>query len=424
MNCEKCGKWVSSRAAYCPTCGHRLKREEEQGNADPRRLLAAALIVAAVVLALLPILGGQETRQSTPEPQPEPSPTIPETAPEESAEETAEETVREETSVPYLPLTPSTEESPEQKVLGTSTEEANGTVTTTRYSYDMHGKLLREIRGEGERITEYSYDDDGTLQQIVSCGEEGPYEVTEYRADGTLLRQTAYTYSTEGNLTQTLVTVFDSHGNSQSQTCTREDGVGGYAMTYTNTYDSQGRLTCRDTMVEQGGLMHRDRYTYGADGSYTWESAEYGGYDGNSYWQHVVNTYDSEGKLLTESWDTVDGVECRREITYSYDRQGNLLHVLTRMGESTQEEAYDNDYDADGNLVRVTLYASGEKQWERTYEYDRGWVSAVYCTGADGETELEEAWVYYSDGRVYRHTEGNTVCTYVYVPLSEVMDEA
>lgn len=122
IKCSECGQMISDKAAFCPQCGHPVKRNEKKYVTIEQGIIALLVIALILVIVLpgpwktfnAPISGTNETIQSTPSPQDyEVVPLIPET----SLPDIVENPVSEDPSLlptnPASPVEPSNPETPE-----------------------------------------------------------------------------------------------------------------------------------------------------------------------------------------------------------------------------------------------------------------------------------------------------------------------
>ena len=124
--------------------------------------------------------------------------------------------------------------------------------------------------------------------------------ITDYRPDGTLLRETTLHYSS-GAYGGKRVKNCDEYGNPTDETETMPDGSLWLYLYYVNSYDTQGRPLILSQYNRAGFPLYIRSYTYNADGSYRMDWTEYRG---------PVYEYDFEAgsqgttTLAFEGWTT------------------------------------------------------------------------------------------------------------------------
>lgn len=322
--------------------------------------------------------------------------------------------------------------------------DPDGGVYKAIYTYDTNGNELSYQYtypdGDWNKYT-YTYDADGNrlTQDYISSGGSWSKDTYTYDAHGNKLTSDhtasdgswskyAYTYDTAGNrLTQDYT---DSDGSvNKRRYSTRKDDFGNPIETYvydksyravtdSNTYETiekgcwkeSERFYDEDTLdllveyvwteylvevpdgfggvCESGGEY--SLYTCDDKGNYlTYREGLYHKYGSKDFTafdfgREYVNTYDDNGRLLTQKVNEVSVIGVRDEYTlttYTYDDAGRVLtkkwEHFDWEGELTDvtNEAY--TYDADGNvLTKETRDANGE--WEKTTSYYRGGYRYFY----------------------------------------------
>ena len=197
----------------------------------------------------------------------------------------------------------------------------------TRYAYDEAGLLIRRTEAadtSSERVTEYTYDDDGNLVETVQPGSPS--------------RVTTMTYDEAGNLTSvtdpeggcTRFTEHDAMGN----VLTRIDPRG---EQWTYTYDPAGHLTAVTDPLGQ-----TTRYEYDARGNKTREIDP-----DNTETRYA---YDRQGNLIRQTKVIDPADESQNQVTtYEYNFAGDLTQMTDPEGVVTTYA-----YDSRGRLVRTT----------------------------------------------------------------------
>ena len=246
MYCSKCGKEVRSGDAFCSACGSKVG----SGNTPKKKNNGLLILIGIVVLVLAAgnLFGGKSSTNT------------------------------------YTPV-----QSP-----SAVTSVQSGTNTLPAEPND--GDVLEN--------SDYA---DGTPRRRVS-GDTEIY-ITDYRPDGTQLRDTILYYNNEiyGGKR---VTNCDAHGNPTDETETMADGTLWLYLFYTNTYDEQGRPLQLTTYNRMGYPLHVYTYTYNSDGSYRMDWDEYRGpvyeYD-YEYTPDGTTTHFSAGyTTYTANGDVID----------------------------------------------------------------------------------------------------------------------
>lgn len=197
----------------------------------------------------------------------------------------------------------------------------------TQLEYDVRGNTIKQITGAGtsgsgslgEAITEYRYDAENNLRQVID-------------AEGNDLRSIGYdrvyniTEQTDANGNSTRID-FDALNRQVLIT----DGMGG-VVAY--AYDEVGNVL--SITNENGAVSH---FEYDAENQITKQIDAFG-----------VEThlgYDAIGNqtLVIEAANSADA----RETLYRYDLDGRLLSLRDALG---QETTY--DYDGNGNIIAST----------------------------------------------------------------------
>ena len=121
---------------------------------------------------------------------------------------------------------------------------SDGSTSTSTYSYDDAGNLVKSTytSGEAGSTTTYAYDSNGNVTKRVFKNASGAYSETE-----------TFTYTSKGLLSkQTYKTTENGSTNTG---------------TFTHTYNSKGLLTKRAYSVSGGDYTYSYNYSYDADGN-------------------------------------------------------------------------------------------------------------------------------------------------------------
>ena len=240
--------------------------------------------------------------------------------------------------------------------LGLRTSMTDSTGTTT-YAYTPFGELMSETKGT--TVKNYAYDNmsNRTLFTLAT--------------DGVQNLNTSYTYDNLNRLasvTDSYNTVTYTYDNNSNllQTVKADGSIENY------TYNNANQLT-QKVRTLNGAEKESYAYTYYLNGNIRTQ---------NEVLPTVVNhtyTYDGMGRLTNE---TVSGDYTRND-TYTYDKRGNRLSLVSLDGTTTytynknnQLLTLDNDtnsitytYDDYGNRICKEGFIYGSWEWH-DYEYD------------------------------------------------------
>ena len=241
--------------------------------------------------------------------------------------------------------------------------DSNGKVTEKNgvaYKYDQYGNII-EINYDDENVYRYKYDNQG---RMIMSEENGYKRTWEYYENGTISKYRSehndynvdneiaydeYLFDRSGNETESISSrmskwhstvdgkeysvykrevrkiTYDEYRNQTSQYATY-DGEVNVDITYTNSYDSNGRLTSR---IEKSENRDDTRIT-------TYE-------------------YDNNGNLIKETDNS-------SIITYTYNSDNKLLTKTLKYNTPWQDDEYlyKYEYDSYGNAVKCTKYHDGE----------------------------------------------------------------
>ena len=223
--------------------------------------------------------------------------------------------------------------------------EADGSVgyeERFEYTYDADGNKLSCKSFSGETLNyeeEYALNASGEsyLFKETTCWEDGTSSVNEYDEDGNTLRSTSY----------------DAEGNPDYSYEYEYSPEAGWMRE--KAYEGDRLTSEQEFLMDEEGNQITIRYVYyNEDGSFS------------------VSEYDERGKETLEAY---------------YDAEGKL----------ESEAHYENEYDAEGNLIL-----------RRTYEGDRLTEEMEFLFGADenGSWSMSgKTTTYYEDGS--KHVEDN-----------------
>ena len=316
---------------------------------------------------------------------------------------------------------------------------------TTYYSYDLMGRLVRELApvgsGAGDvsyRMTEYAYDGNGNRIRETRYGGSYTEDCTLTEAGTDLILTLTYDarnrlVRVEDGLGARVSYRYDVRGNwiSEEQVVSRGEGedVSTVLRKTRYRYDKAGRLTEKREILDSGLREEADkrmglavtRYTYDSNGNRTGiltpegyqVSREYDCRDrlimerledrGNGIDLKTFFTYDRSGNVITIRQEGKDGRS--REIAYSHDLKDRLIKVEELDGPVVMA-SYDKNDRMSG---RKTLLLARDEQYSETlFNYDmHGNLTESRKNG-----QRKERNKYDQKGRLIRHMDGDGIEVY------------
>lgn len=284
------------------------------------------------------------------------------------------------------------------------------------YLYDSQGRLVQERWNDGTVTIDYLYHENGNPMAEIKANEQNILYTIDYREDGSLYQMVENSCYQDGTIASTATTFYDERGTILFWSDVAADGRYTTEISYTNEYDSQGRLIRQETRrTSDGTLLHVDTWDYHDGSGWILDSTEYNGDpNDNPVWIHEKRSFNPDGSPHSIFRDIMDTAPCFDLQYFTYDAQGNLTQEVWEMGQPGDEYYsrsvldYHNTYE-NGYLVKVETYYSGVQSY-------------------DGETEETPArltetkiWKYDDAGNLLFHDDGTATCTYTYLPLSEVL---
>ena len=226
---------------------------------------------------------------------------------------------------------------------------------------------------------------------ILSTSEQTGSQETQAANDG---YRTRITYH-NGNLK--IVEEYDEFGNLTSE---QNLGNSGYTCKY--EYDAYGNLTKEIKIGTDGASQGGYEYEYDSAGNQTRKI--YIDSAGNPGIVHEY-TYDPNGNLLKDTEVGQDGT-VGQWIVYAYDASGNPV-IQTQMEPNGDSYVVNNEYeyDASGNITKVTNTRGGEANGWTEYEYDAaGNVTSEKVYKPDGNLKSWCEYTFDSEGNVLTRT--------------------
>ena len=257
-------------------------------------------------------------------------------------------------------------------------------VVENTYAYDLWGNCVRKTDEKG-CSTYYTYDLEGRLvRELVPVGEDTDsvrYRMTSYEYDdnGNKIRETRHggSYGKEGELLEagedlTLAFAYDA----KNRLVRVEDGLGARAS---YQYDARGNRIKEEQVIRsaEGPLEHKGQEQAG-------EKARPG-----SVLRKIRYRYDRAGRLVRKSEILDAGLTGKREeapvtavTSYAYDANGNRTDIITPEGYHISRSYDDRD-----RLVTERVEDKANKIRRTTFlSYDRaGNITSVRQEGRDGQ---------------------------------------
>lgn len=209
----------------------------------------------------------------------------------------------------------------------TQTMTANGVSSTTEYSYNEDNQLtnVMTMNQDGRQtITSYTYDEDGACLTSSYTGQRDTTSTTRY----------SYTYDKNGNPTKAVAT--DAVGNQTVTTRTYDQKgnciseivrfANGDEESYGRTYDTAGRLLSQRHVT--GLKTETDTYTYNNYGQV--ETHVYALSNGLTL--TTSYTYNENGQAVSSLMSTGSGAAL--ETVYTYDENGNRISAVNEQTET------------------------------------------------------------------------------------------
>jgi RHS repeat-associated protein len=303
---------------------------------------------------------------------------------------------------------------------------------STQLTYDDRGRLASISAGDGTALSQFGYDDFGTVSitQPASATQPGGTERVWFDHRGLIARvvdargfATSYEYDRAGNL----VRVTDAEGRStlygydaQGRNTSITNALGQRTrFAYDGPFDRRTSVTdalgrsWRYDFDERGNVIaivdplgRVERFTYDASGNELSRT--------NRRNQVVTSTYDTDGQLTGRTLQE-SGAE-----TFTYDARGNLIATVDASGTTTYVYEAGTDrllrIDAPGGKFLAYTYSAGGRRATMTDE--TGYVLTSHYDAAgrlqslsDSAGVTQVAYEYDAAGLLARKTLGNGVFT-------------
>ena len=257
--------------------------------------------------------------------------------------------------------------------------------------YNEYGKILKYTDNTfaADKEITYEYDANGNLiKETNNFFDDGKYrKITEYNENGLVLKESeiiiendhsvfdhsyTYEYDEAGN-----PVICNDEKNHKAWERVYENGklkkqtdylvgINGYYVSSETEFDADENKS-KYTKYDKDGAVTRQT-EYNSSGKIT---TDHGDIFGSSDVSDLVNEYDSSGYLVKT---TVSERGSTRVVVYENDSEGNSVHDTVYLNDSACDEnrhSFDYEYDKNGNISKITEYASNSKEplYYTTYEY-------------------------------------------------------
>ena len=285
---------------------------------------------------------------------------------------------------------------------------------TTAYTYDLYGNILSETRPDGSIIS-YVYDvmNRVTGEYLKESGVTERVLKKSYAYAILTDRKTQKTETVYLNDTQTATTVYVyDYAERQVKQTNPDGGITTAVYNGNGTISSATDVLGKTSYYKYDGLNRLiQQWTPFENGRYTYASM----------------TYDRNGNKITESTGvesvTQSGIPATLLTTaYEYDSNNRIITRTDAAGGVTEY-----GYDANGNMVRETVFLNGSSTKETVSEYNHlGKPISVTrhvqagdihgsAPGQNGDILLKTAYTYDPDGNVLTMTAPDgTLTAYEY----------
>ena len=221
------------------------------------------------------------------------------------------------------------------------------TITLASYNYNAGGQMTQMTYGNGDYVN-YSYDKYGNVNERLQNG------TTVYRAyadnTGAVTRAQDLTNELEYNST------YDSIGRLISSTVT-DMSTNKFKSAYEYKFDENNNVKRFVTLTPYGS--NATSYTYIKD-----NLPKYAYFTGG---RKLTNSYDNLGRLIDTTIDTSTNIHT----DYTY-LDSNVSGYTTNFieTETNGDFSYKYEYDANGNITKVSHYENGGYVDKEVYTYD------------------------------------------------------
>lgn len=234
----------------------------------------------------------------------------------------------------------------------------SGENTTVGYEPPKY-VCTKQTSADGSYIT-YDYDRDGRQTKAAN-----------YSAKGNLLSWTEYIYNEDG--WKSAETAYDADGKIQTHSEIEYDGGN---MTSWTCYDGDDKQQYQETYeYDENGFMVKETHTEDTM-SYSFDIEV----DENGNETKRTMTDDSEGSALVTEMNynsagllikstELEGGKAQNWTEYDYDANGNLIRQTLYNASAQVDTIWEYTYNKDDNLISVTINGTGSAEVLYTYDY-------------------------------------------------------
>lgn len=238
----------------------------------------------------------------------------------------------------------------ERRLMTTMTASAGGTTMTVDFAYRESGRSATVTGLASGVAIDFTWDENGRIVSFVETSTGGTYGVAYiYDQDGRCTEKSVsrngepaskitYTYD-GGDLVKEITTLPDGSVSNQ-KTCaynengdlteeiTQWTGAEPVVKRYTYTYNDGGKPVIRITMDGENVQTAKHAYTYDSEGRVLTETS----FNGDTRASHTEYTYDENGNLTKERL-FLTGEDASRTVDYTYEtvRMSDMEYRLYQM---------------------------------------------------------------------------------------------
>ncbi|MBR2860269.1 MAG: hypothetical protein IKB86_00285 [Clostridia bacterium] len=291
----------------------------------------------------------------------------------------------------------------------------SGDATATEADKDKFLVLPTEIDCTdryGKYKATFTYDDGGLLTSFEKLRENDPekyvFTYNENRKITSIHHYLGknnpdpsvytYTYDEKGNLliedskyrsgrNVTITYTYDENNRIATATeTTKEVAESPGTLFFKYTYDENGNLLSRLREAEDNGVIYfwGEQYTYDEQNRITVKQECHGDYGVRNKYTY---TYDENGLLIKERWDSVSDADWWTEKTYTYDSNGTQYVKTYSDGGDEEAYVYSYEFDDQGKLTKKTYHERDDKETRVSTFDTAGNIISIHRTKEDGSVD-------------------------------------
>lgn len=213
--------------------------------------------------------------------------------------------------------------------------------------YICVGMIRFDEANDIQEIYLHEYNKFGRREKTSSLSHRGYVYEQYYDKNENIVEQ--HSYDKDGELSYKYLTEYDEYGNCIRNT---EEVSGSFYYTYDNMYGRFGKLE-ECIITDETGEKPTEKIVYEYDALGNKKSQKT--YDLESDTITAWEEYDRKGNRLKLIYYE-DG-QVQRQYTYEYDEHDNVkTREMFKTGTGTKTHIYENEYDENGNLLKVSEY--------------------------------------------------------------------